>query len=164
MKKILFTLTLALTCAAGISAQSGKIADKEIVGTWLMESMQWDGEKKIVCGKKAGSIQFKYYGANGEYACAAIVLTKEGQCVVLPHEYGTYSLKNGMYSEMGRPAIKNAVVFLSKDTYKGRWTNRTDIWKKKALPDRLVKYIVERCKLEETPTDIQQLIKQSMFK
>lgn len=42
--------------------------------------------------------------------------------------------------------------------------NRTDIWKKQTLPDRLVKYIVERCKLEETPTDIQQLIKQNMFK
>ena len=141
-----------------------KVADKEIVGTWIMESMQWDGEKLFKCGKAQGYTQFKFYGANGEYACAAFALTKDGECVVMPHEYGTYSLKGGWYMEMGRKPLKDAVILLDKTTYKGRWNNRTDVWKKVTLPDKLVRYIVDCCKALDTPDDIQQLIKKHIFK
>lgn len=163
MKKLLLT-TVLLMCSVCMSAQKSKVSEKEIVGTWIMESMQWDGEKIIKCGKSKGYTQFKYYGANGEYACAEIVLTKKNGYVVGPHEYGTYSLKNGWYAEMGRPAIKDAVILLDKTTYKGRWNNRTDIWKKVTLPDKVTKYIVDCCKMKDTPDDVQQLIKKHMFK
>lgn len=164
MKKVMLVMAVALMSALQVNAQTTKVDDKEIIGTWIMESMQFEGEKKVVCGKETGYTQFKYYGADGEYACAQLVLNKDGKVVVMPHEYGTYSLKNGMYSEMGRPAIKDAIVWVDKTTTKGTWKNRHDIWKKRALPDKVVKYIVECCKTKETPSEIQQMIKQNMFK
>ena len=156
-------MAVALICAMQVGAQT-KVDDKEIVGVWIMESMQFEGEKKMVCGKETGYTQFKYYGADGEYACAEIALTKDGSVVVMPHEYGKYTFKEGWYSECGRAAIKDAIILTDKNTYRGTWNNRHDIWKKVTLSDKLVKYIVESCKTKETPADIQQMIKQSMFK
>lgn len=163
MKKMMLMMTAMLMCAIGMNAQTAKIADKELVGAWVMESMQYEGEKKIMCGKETGYTQFKYYGADGEYACAQIALTKEGKCVLMPHEYGTYTFKDGWYSEMGREKIKDGMKLTDKNTAIGTWMNRHDVWKKKVLPDKVVKYIVNCCKFRETPADIQQLIKQNMF-
>ncbi|MBR5062296.1 MAG: hypothetical protein IKX24_09185 [Prevotella sp.] len=164
MKKVLLTMAVALMCALQVNAQT-KVADKELIGVWIMESMQFEGEKKVVCGKESGYSQFKYYGADGEYACAEIALTKEGKVVVMPHEYGTYTFKNGVYSEMGRPAVKpDEMVLVDKTTFKGKWMNRHDVWKKVALPDKVVKHIVSCCMSKQTPADIQQLIKQNIFK
>lgn len=163
MKKMMFMMTAMLMCAIGMNAQTAKIADKELAGAWVMESMQYEGENKMMCGKETGYTQFKYYGADGEYACAAIALTKEGKCVLMPHEYGTYTFKDGWYSEMGREKIKDGMKLTDKNTAIGKWKNRHDVWKKKALPDKVVKYIVNCCKFREAPADIQQLIKQNMF-
>lgn len=163
MKKMMLMMTAMLMCAIGMNGQTAKIADKELVGAWVMESMQYEGEKKIMCGKETGYTQFKYYGADGEYACAQIALTKEGKCVLMPHEYGTYTFKDGWYSEMGREKIKDGMKLTDKNTAIGTWMNRHDVWKKKVLPDKVVKYIVNCCKFREAPADIQQLIKQNMF-
>lgn len=163
MKKMMLMMTAMLMCAIGMNAQTTKIADKELVGAWVMESMQYEGEKKMMCGKETGYTQFKYYGADGEYACAQIALTKEGKCVLMPHEYGTYTFKDGWYSEMGREKIKDGMKLTDKNTAIGTWMNRHDVWKKKVLPDKVVKYIVNCCKFREAPADIQQLIKQNMF-
>ena len=164
MKRTMFVMAVALMSAMQVSAQNVKIDDKELVGVWYMESMQWEGEKKTVCGKATGYTQFKYYGADGEYACAELALTKEGKVVVMPHEYGTYTFKDGWYSEMGRKAIKDAIVWVDKTTTKGTWQKRHDIWKKITLPDKVVNYIIDCCKIKETPDDIQQSIKQNLFK
>ncbi len=164
MKKVMLLMAMALMSALQVNAQTTKVADKELIGTWIMESMQFEGERKTVCGKESGYSQFKFYGPDGEYACAEIAMTKEGKIVVMPHEYGTYSFKNGVYSEMGRPAVKaDEMQLIDKTTFKGRWMNRHDIWKKKNLPDKAVKYIVDCCKTKNTPADIQQMIKQAMF-
>ena len=163
MKQLLL-MAATLICALQMNAQTAKVDDKEIIGTWLMESMQWDGEKKIVCGKENGYSSFKYFGADGEYACAELALTKEGAVVVMPHEYGTYWLKDGLYSEMGRPATNDGVVFIDKIHFKGRWKKRTENWKKTDLPVQVVEYIVERCKLQNIPEDLQQLIKSNCFR
>ena len=72
MKRVMLVMAVALMSALQVSAQNGrnseshpsslgngrvvtdkdkvnvKIDDKELVGVWLMESMQWEGEKKIV--------------------------------------------------------------------------------------------------------------------
>ena len=156
-------MVVVLMSALQVNAQTTKVADKELVGTWMMVSMQYDGEKTIVCGKESGYSQFKYYGADGEYACAELALTK-GKIVVMPHEYGKYSFKNGVYSEMGRPAVKpEEMQLIDKTTFKGRWKNRNDIWKKINLSDKAVKYILDCCKTRETPADVEQNIKQVMF-
>ncbi len=164
MKKTMFAMALALMGAVQVSAQSVKIDDKELVGVWYMESMQWEGEKKTVCGKATGYTQFKYFGPDGEYACAELALTKEGKVVVMPHEYGTYTFKDGWYSEMGREKIKDAIVWIDKTTTKGTWMKRHDIWKKTTLPDKVLNYLIGCCKMKETPADIQESIKQSLFK
>ena len=163
MKKILLSMLLTLTIVMQLNAQTAKVDDKEIVGTWIMESMQWEGEKKTVCGKAMGYTQFKYYGADGEYASAGIAMTKDGTCTVIAQEYGTYWLKDGWYMEMGRKPLKDAVILTDKNTYKGTWKKRHDVWKKVSLPDKLVKYIVECCKMKDAPSDIQQLIKDKIF-
>ena len=95
MKRVMLMMAVALVGALQVSAQNVKIDDKELVGSWIMESMQWEGDKKTLCGKETGYSQFKYYGADGEYACAQIAMTKDGGCVVMPHEYGTYTFKDG---------------------------------------------------------------------
>ena len=163
MKKGMFMMAVVLMSALHANAQT-KVDDKEIVGVWMMESMQFEGEKKIVCGKTNGYTQFKYYGPDGEYASAGITLTKEGEIVVTPQEYGKYSLKDGWYMEMGRKPLKDAVILTDKNTYKGTWKNRHDIWKKISVPEKVRKYIVDCCKMQETPSDIEQSIKQTMFK
>ena len=98
------------------------------------------------CGKETNYVQFKYYGADGEYACVEIGRNKKGQFVILPHEYGKYSYKNGAYSEMGRPATdpKNFVI-VDKNTIHGRWLTRNDVWKKANMPKKLVDYILNYC-------------------
>ena len=70
---------VALMSAMQVFAQGVKVDDKELIGVWLMESMQWEGEKKTMCGKATGYTQFKYYGADGEYACAELALSKDGK-------------------------------------------------------------------------------------
>ena len=66
---------------------------------------------------------------------------------------------------MGREPLKDAVVLVDKTTYKGTWKNRHDIWKKQLnMPQKLVKYILDCCKTKNMPADIQQMIKQNMFK
>ena len=158
-------MLLTLTIVMQLNAQTAKVDDKEIVGTWIMESMQWEGEKKTVCGKAMGYTQFKYYGADGEYAAAGIALSNDGKIAVIPQEYGKYSLKDGWYVEMGRPALKDAVILTDRTHYRGRWKNRTDSWvKHPSMSDKVVRYIVERCKTKDTPTEVQRLIKQDLFK
>lgn len=65
MKQLMLVMVVTLMSALQVCAQKAKIADKEIVGSWIMESMQWEGEKKIMCGKNTGYVQFKYYGYKG---------------------------------------------------------------------------------------------------
>ena len=49
MKKAMLVMAMALLGAMQVSAQNSKVDDKEIIGTWVMESMQWEGEKKTMC-------------------------------------------------------------------------------------------------------------------
>ena len=55
-------MAMALMSALQVNAQTTKVADKELIGTWIMESMQFEGERKTVCGKESGYSQFKFYG------------------------------------------------------------------------------------------------------
>ena len=163
IKQITLTLAALLLCALQANAQTARVADRDLIGVWTLEWLQYDGEKKIMGGKTTGYSQFKYYGPDGEYACAEIVLTRKGTVVVMPHEYGTYTFKNGVYSEMGRPA--STLTLTDKTHFRGRWKNRSDSWVKQPnMPEKVVRYIVDYCKLKKTPADIQQSIKQNIFK
>ena len=145
---------------SGTTMAQQKVTDKDLHGVWLMESFYFEGEDKVKCG--VDYTQVKVYRPNGEYACAEIVKLKNGQFQILPHEYGTYTFKNGKYTEMGRDGNLNLV---DKNTFTGQWFKRHDVWKKCTdMPDRLTDYIVDVCKAHQTPaTDIQQLIDKYMF-
>ena len=162
LQQLVATLVLVLFAFGNAHAQ--KVADKELIGVWLMESMQWEGEKKTECG--INYTQVKVYRANGEYACAEVVKQKNGTYVILPHEYGTYTMNNGVYTEMGREAYEGNFEWIDKTHFKGRWKKRHDVWKKSLnMPEKLVNCVVEKCKAYQTPgSDIQQLIGKYMFK
>lgn len=155
-------LTLCNATTATAQAKIAQIADKEIIGVWIMESMKFAGEKKNHVGENYN--QVKVYRANGEYACAEIIKQQDGKYRILPHEYGTYYLKNGMYSEMGRKEIK--YEWVDKTTSNGHWNNRIDVWKKIVdFPAVLTQHIVDKCKANQaSPEDMQKLMKKHIFK
>lgn len=154
-------MVLSLLHSTDAAAQA-KVADNEIIGVWIMESMKYVGEQKNHIGENYN--QVKVYRANGEYACAQIVKQQNGKYQVLPHEYGTYYLKNGMYSEMGRKPIK--YEWVDKTTSRGHWMNRIDTWKKIVdFPEALTQHIVDKCKANQaSPEDMQQLMKKHIFR
>lgn len=84
-----------------------------------------------------------------------------------PHEYGTYSYKDGVYSEMGRPAVaKEDMVLIDKNTFKGRWANRNDVWKKQTkMPKETIDYIVNICRFtkEKPSAEIQKSLNRHLF-
>ena len=79
MKKGFFVMFVALMSALQASGQNVKYDNKDLVGVWIMESFQWEGEKETICDEKYGYTQFKYYGADGEYACAEISKNNKGK-------------------------------------------------------------------------------------
>ncbi|MDE7118355.1 MAG: hypothetical protein K2O61_06915 [Bacteroidaceae bacterium] len=163
MKKTLLMMAVTLMSALQVCAQTTKVTDKDIIGVWMMEWMQFDGEKKMMCGKPMGVTTFKYYGADGEYACCEILNT-DGKIILLPHEYGKYTYKAGKYSEMGRPVVSSeGFRLIDKTHFRGRWKNRSEAWKKITLPRNVIRYLVDCCKSKNVPADVQTAIKQAMF-
>lgn len=157
----LAALVLLLMVNAFSTFAQVKVDDREIIGVWIMSSMMYEGENENHIGQNYN--QVKVYRANGEYACAQIARQSDGTYVILPHEYGTYSLKNGMYSEMGREAIR--YQWVDKTTSKGQWMNRHDVWKKVVnMPEELVQHIVDKCKAaQSSPENIQDMIRKYIF-
>ena len=166
MKKVVFLLAAALMLSTSLLAKSPKVDDKELVGFWIMESMQWEGEKVTECGLKNGYTQIKYYGADGEYACAEIALDKKsGKVVVMPHEYGTYWFRNGQYSEMGREATSDGLVLVDQNTFKGKWKTLHQVWKKQSdMPKEVVDFIMDKCRTLNASDELQRKMKASLFK
>lgn len=153
---------LTLLCASPSMAQK-KVADDYLVGVWIMQSMQFTGEEKYECGKDYS--QIKVYRKNGEYACAELAKLKDGSIQVLPHEYGTYSLKNGLYTEMGRKGNDKSLIVIDKNNFHSWWFKRHDYWQRSPnMPAKLVNYIVERCKANQSaPQDMQNLMRKHIF-
>ena len=166
MKKLILMMAVALMSAMQVNAQE-KVSEKELVGAWMMDSMLYDNGKTIAFGLKQGYRQFKYYGPKGEYAAAGISLRMKGRVLIgleiTPQEYGEYTFKDGWYSEMGRKATNDGLNLTDKNTFKGRWQNHLDVWKRAPLSDKTVKYIVDCCKTKKMPTDIEQDILKEMF-
>lgn len=157
---VILCMFLSMMCSTRAMAQV-KVADKEIIGVWVMTSMKYDGENKELIGENYS--QVKVYRANGEYACAEICKDKNGTYHILPHEWGTYSLVNGKYTEMGRES--GTIGWVSKTCFKGRWMNRNDKWRKVPnFPESLTQHIVDKCKAKQpSPENMQKLMKQYIF-
>lgn len=162
---IIFTLLMLISL--NTSAQNYKPADSDIHGLWMLEWMQWDGEKKTICGSATGYTQYKYYGPNGEYCCAEVSRGKDGVIHIRPHEYGTYTYKDGWYSEMCREksnTLQGGVQFVDKDTFKGRWKTLNAMWKRIKLSPETTRFIVDCCKSANLPANVQNELNQTLFK
>lgn len=141
-----------LLCALSLlpsAAQKRRLPDKAIVGTWVLFSKQFEGERPKYAGREYS--QIKYYGPTGEYACAEVV--KVGKYfTILPHEYGTYTYNKGQYTEMGR---KGEFV-IKGNTASGHWRNSLSVWKKVTIPKDLLSEVLLRCKHNEAPPQAMQ--------
>lgn len=163
--KALAVALIAIVCSASpaYAQKKGQASNKSIVGVWVMESMQYEGENKVLCGKETGYSQIKYYGADGEYACAEVAVNGNDY-LVLPHEYGAYTYNDGVYTEMGR---KPSSLSLSQDGnhFYGQWHNRHDAWVRRTdIPKELIDYVIYCCKATQKPSPkIQSEIKQAFF-
>ncbi|MCI5758258.1 MAG: lipocalin family protein [Alloprevotella sp.] len=154
-------LLLLLPAGHAVAQAPLKVPDREIVGVWLLKTLRFDGEDREYVS--ANYTQVKIYGANGEYACAEITRTDKGLCTIFPHEYGTYTLKNGRYSEMGRDAVN--IGWTSRTTFGGRWKNTIVSWQKAAnFPEALRQHILEKCKAaRQSPENMQAAMRQHIF-
>ncbi len=171
LRRILFVTTMftGLTAAASLHAEEFS-DDPRLYGTWIMESMQYDGES-LRTRNQVGYTQIKHYGKDGTYVCVEFYrkTSDKGETYVevYPHEYGKpgYKLKNKMYIEMGRAPLKNAIVFLDQDTQRGRWGTRTDIWKRIVLPKALLNHIITSARIHQEVWSgaIQESMKKNLF-
>ena len=166
MKRLILLMAVALMSAMQVNAQE-KVSEKELVGAWMMDSMLYDNGNIIVWGLKRGYRQFKYYGPDGEYAAAGVSIKMEGRVLtgltITPQEYGKYTFKDGWYSEMGRKATNDGIKLIDKNTFKGRYQNHLDVWKRAHLSKKTVKYIVDCCKKKDIPTNVEKDILKEMF-
>lgn len=160
-KKILLIAIMSIMSIGSLMAQK-KVPETALIGMWRMESMQYEGEEKVLTNKDRGYTQVKIYLENGEYACAEVSAGKDGTSKVYPHEYGKYTFRNGQYTEMGR---KGNLVLVDTNTFTGRWNNRHDVWKKVANPPKeLTDYIMRMCKDAQGTQKTYALINQYLFK
>lgn len=111
--------------------------DKDIVGLWLLVATQ---QKDIVVEPlQKGYYRVKYYGADGEYGCAAITSVTIDEYSIRVHEYGTYTYSGGIYSEMGRAPVKGGFHLTSAVTANGVWEVNHEYWRKITLSSEMEK-------------------------
>lgn len=146
-------MLFAMFISSSVMAQKAKTTDKDLIGVWILESMKFEGKKDNYIGEDYN--QIKVFRANGEYACAEVARINGTETMILPHEYGTYTYKGGKYTECGR---NGTVIMLDKTHFEGQWNNRHDKWRKVTnMPAELVDYVVDKCKRQNDPKNIQTL-------
>lgn len=130
-----------------------KTKDKDLAGLWVLSSLMYEGEDENHLGDNYTRV--KAYGADGEYACAQIVKLQDGTYQVLPHEYGKYTFKNGKYTEMGRDG---KLELVDNGKIINHYLNLIEEWRKVTdIPDELVKFVVNKCKCAQLPSEKLQL-------
>ncbi len=157
---MLLALVLVSLNILSVSAQK-KVPDSAIVGVWYMQSYHWDDEDIVLC-KDIKYTYMKVFRADGEYAGAEVAELSDGRVIISGHEYGKYTLKDGIYSEMGRPEEK--LRWLNESTISYRWTTRNELLKKlDDFPKDAEQYIVDVCKVKSVPKNVQNTIKERIF-
>lgn len=165
MKTFIKTIAIAIVAmvfgfnSANAQNKNAKVSNT-LEGVWVMEKIITDGKKDaFICGEFYSRV--KVYGNNGEYCCAEILMNKEGIVTVLPHEYGTYSYKNGKYTECGRVCGDDAIVWSGENSFHGRWMKNTEYWNRNPkFPNNLRNHILSTCKLSLASKSMQSLMKQ----
>ena len=124
-----FVVALVALFTVSISANAQNKNGNTLEGVWVMEKVQSDGSTTPkVCDNTYTRV--KIYGKDGEYCCAQVFMDKNGKITVSPHEYGTYSYKDGKYN------------------FNGHWSNITEYWNRNPkFPSDLRNLIVSKCKI-----------------
>jgi len=140
-----FVVALVALFTVSISANAQSKDGNTLEGVWVMEKTLTDGSATpTVCANTYTRV--KVYGKNGEYCCAQVIMDKSGNISVYPHEYGTYSYKNGKYTECDRDG--GPIKFTGKNNFNGHWSNITEYWyRNPEFPDNLRSHIVSKCKI-----------------
>lgn len=130
---------------------TGEEPDKEdskaLEGVWYLASIDNEELASVTFGKSLYYRRIKVFNPFGEYACAEITnIISESTFSILPHEYGKWTYRDGIYTEMGR---EGNLKMIDNNTFTFEWAGTEEVWKKMAsIPKKLTNYIVNMCKTE----------------
>ena len=156
---IITCFLLLLTLSSCTDYQEHPHDGVDLTGAWVLQHVKFpSGTEQKYAMDNDGTSCLIYDHNNMLYECN--ISTTPTGLIIQPTAKSTVTL-----IDKGRPALKDAVILTDRTHYRGRWKNRTDSWvKHPSMSDKVVRYIVERCKTKDTPADIQGLIKQDFFK
>ena len=115
-KSIWLIMLMAFVGATNVSAQTEQ--EKMMAGVWKFNGYTNAKGEKYDMGKNFSAV--KIYNPDGEYCFAQFYIYADGTVDVKPHDYGTWSYKNGQYMECGR---KGEIISLTKKEFRSKDSN-----------------------------------------
>ena len=156
-KAICLMILMAFAGATSTSAQSEQ--EKMMVGVWKFNGYTNVKGEKFDMGKNFSAV--KIYNPDGEYCFAQFYIYSDGSLDVKPHDYGTWSYKNGQYMECGR---KGEIISLTRKEFRGKWNGREDsVLRVDKLPEKFTTYIMSICRVLDTRSDIKEIVLRDIF-
>lgn len=156
-KAICLMILMAFAGATSTSAQSEQ--EKMMVGVWKFNGYTNVKGEKFDMGKNFSAV--KIYNPGGEYCFAQFYIYSDGSLDVKPHDYGTWSYKNGQYMECGR---KGEIISLTRKEFRGKWNGLEDSWLRvDKLPEKFTTYIMSICRVLDTRSDIKEIVLRDIF-
>lgn len=157
VKVMCLTMLMALAGVANISAQTEQ--EKMMSGVWKFNGYTNSKGEKVDWGKNFSAV--KIYNPDGEYCFAQFFIYADGTVDVKPHDYGTWSYRDGQYMECGR---KGEIIMLAKEEFRGKWNGLEDSWLKvEGLPEKFTTYIMSVCRVLDTRSDMKEIILRKIF-
>ena len=154
---ICILMRLAFVWSSNVSAQSEQ--EKMMAGVWKFNGYTNAEGEKFDGGKNFSAV--KIYNPDGEYCFAQFYIYSDGTVDVKPHDYGTWSYKNGQYMECGR---KGEIISLTRKEFRGKWNGLEDSWLRvERLPEKFTTYIMSMCRILDTRSDIKEIILRDIF-
>ena len=157
LKVLCLTILMAFVAVASISAQTEQ--EKMMTGVWKFNGYTNTKGEKFDMGKNFSAV--KIYNPDGEYCFAQFFILADGTVDVKPHDYGTWSYKNGQYMECGR---KGEIISLTQKEFRGKWNGLEDSWLRvENLPEKFTTYIMSICRVLDTRSDMKEIILRDIF-
>ena len=156
-KAICLMILMAFVGVTNISAQTEQ--EKMMAGVWKFNGYTNGKGEKLDMGRNFSAV--KIYNPDGEYCFAQFFIYPDGTVDVKPHDYGTWSYKNGQYMECGR---KGEILSLTKKEFRGKWNGMEDSWLRvENLPEKFTSYIISICRVLDTRSDMKEIILRDIF-
>ena len=157
LKAICLMVLMAIVGVVNSSAQTEQ--EKMMAGVWKFNGYTNGKGEKLDMGRNFSAV--KIYNPDGEYCFAQFFIYADGTVDIKPHDYGTWSYKNGQYMECGR---KGEIISLTKKEFRGKWNGLEDSWLRvDGLPEKFTTYIMSMCRVLQTRSDIKEIILRDIF-